>query len=47
MDSRSGNTPELNAQGIYVVIVRVRMLATADDIVLQAEVGPTVTVTAA
>jgi len=47
VDSKSGNTPELNAQGIYVVIVRVRMLATADDIVLQAEVGPTVNVTAA
>jgi len=44
VDSKSGNTPELNAQGIYVVIVRVRMLATADDIVLQAEVGPTVTI---
>jgi len=44
VDSRSGNTPELNAAGIYVVIVRVRMLATADDIVLQAEVGPTVTI---
>jgi len=47
VDSQSGNTPELNAQGIYVVVVRVRMLATADDIVLQAEVGPTVTITAA
>lgn len=47
VDSKSGNTPELNAAGIYVVIVRVRMLATADDIVLQAEVGPTVNVTAA
>lgn len=47
VDSKSGNTPELNAQGIYVVVVKVRMLATADDIVLQAEVGPTVTVTAA
>jgi hypothetical protein len=47
IDSKSGNTPQLNAQGIYVVIVKVRMLATADDIVLQAEVGPTVTVTAA
>jgi len=44
VDSKSGNTPELNAQGIYVVVVRVRMLATADDIVLQAEVGPTVTI---
>jgi len=47
VDSKSGNTPELNAQGIYVVVVRVRMLATADDIVLQAEVGPTVTISVA
>lgn len=44
IDTKSGNTPTLNAQGIYVVIVRVRMLATADDIVLQAEVGPTVNI---
>ena len=47
MDSKSGNTPALNAQGIYVVIVKVRMLGTADDIVIQSEVGPTVVVTAA
>ena len=46
VDTKSGNTPQLNAQGIYVVIVKVRMLATADNIVLQAEVGPTVTVSA-
>lgn len=47
VDSKSGNTPELNAAGIYVVIVKVRMLGMSDSIVLQAEVGPTVTVTAA
>lgn len=47
VDSKSGNTPQLNAQGIYVVIVKVRMLGTADDIVIQSEVGPTVNVTAA
>ena len=47
VDSKSGNTPELNAAGIYVVIVKVRMLGMSDTIVLQAEVGPTVTVTAA
>jgi len=47
VDSKSGNTFEFNVAGIYVVIVRVRMLATADDIVLQAEVGPTVNITAA
>ena len=47
VDSKSGNTPELNAAGIYVVVVKVRMLGMSDAIVLQAEVGPTVTVTAA
>ena len=46
VDSKSGNTPELNAAGIYVVIVRVRMLGTMDDIVIQSEIGPTVNVTA-
>lgn len=45
VDSKSGNTPELNAAGIYVVIVRVRMLGTMDDIVIQSEIGPTVNVT--
>jgi len=39
IDDRSGNTPELEAQGIYVIIVRVRTLATADFIVLQAQIG--------
>lgn len=47
VDSRSGNTPALYAAGIHVVIVRVKMLATADVIVLQAEVGPSVNITAA
>lgn len=45
VDSVSGNTPELTAQGIHVVIVKVKMLATADNIVLQAEVGQTVNIT--
>ena len=44
VDSRSGNTPQLYAAGIHVVIVRVKMLATADTIVLQAEVGPSVNI---
>lgn len=44
VDSKSGNTPEMTAQGIHVVIARVRMLATSDDIVLQAEVGTTVNI---
>lgn len=45
VDSRSGNTPQLTAAGIHVVIVKVQMLATSDVIVLQAEVGPSVTIT--
>ena len=47
VDAVSGNTPELAAQGIHVVIVRVKMLATADNIVLQAEVGQSVNITTA
>jgi hypothetical protein len=42
IDNKSGNTFQLNAAGIYVVIVRVQMLNTADTIVLQAEIGPNV-----
>lgn len=44
VDDVSGNTKELTAQGIYVVIVRVQMLATGDFIVLQAEIGTTVNI---
>lgn len=47
VDDVSGNTPDLEAKGIFVVIVKVRTLATADFIVLQAEIGENVTVTAA
>lgn len=39
IDDVSGNTPDLEAKGIFVVIVRVRTLATADFIVLQTEIG--------
>jgi hypothetical protein len=39
VDDKSGNTKELEAKGIFVLIVRVRTLATADFIVLQAEIG--------
>ena len=39
VDDKSGNTPELEARGIFVVIGRVRTLATADFIVFQTEVG--------
>ena len=45
VDDKSGNTPDLEAKGIYVVIVKVRTLATADFIVLQAEIGEGVKVT--
>lgn len=39
VDPKSGNTPDLEAAGIFVIIVKVRTLATADFIVLQFEVG--------
>lgn len=40
VDIQSGNTPALLAQGVFVIIVRVQMLATADFIVLQVSVSP-------
>lgn len=45
VDGKSGNTPESEAKGIYVVIVRVRTLASADFIVVQVESGEGVIVT--
>lgn len=39
VDDKSGNTPDLEAQGIFVLIIRVRTLASADFIVLQTEIG--------
>ena len=39
LDPISGNTQELEDAGIYVVIHKCEMLATADDIVLQSQVG--------
>jgi hypothetical protein len=45
VDGTNGNTPELEAQGIYVVIVKVRTLATADFIVLNAQIGEGVEIT--
>lgn len=47
IDDVSGNTPDGLARGVFVIIVRVRMLPTADFIVLQAEVGQGVKITAA
>jgi hypothetical protein len=47
LDDESGNTPDLEAKGIWVLIGKVRTLATADFIVLQIEAGEGVKVTAA
>jgi hypothetical protein len=47
VDDISGNTAELEAQGIFVIIVRCQMLATQDEIVLQTQVGPGVVTTQA
>lgn len=47
VDGISGNTAQLEAKGIYVVIVRCRTLATADEIVIQAEIGEGVVLTTA
>lgn len=44
VDDKSGNTPTLTAQGIFVIIVRVRLTPTADFIVLQTEIGEGVTI---
>ncbi len=44
IDDVSGNTPALEAQGIFVIIGRVRTLATADFIVFQTEIGEGVTI---
>jgi len=47
IDDISGNTPDLEARGVYVVITKVRTLATNDFFVLQTEVGEGVNVTVA
>lgn len=39
LDIKSGNTPALEASGIFVIIVNTKMLATADFIVAQCAVG--------
>lgn len=39
VDDKSGNTSELNAAGIYVVIVGIQMTPTADFIVYQFNIG--------
>jgi len=45
VDDVSGNTPDLEAKGIFVVISKVRTLATGDFLVVQTEVGEGVEVT--
>jgi len=44
LDDKSGNTPELEAKGIFVIIARVRTLVTSDFIVVQAQIGEGVNV---
>ena len=46
IDDVSGNTPNLEAAGIFVIIMKVRTLPTGDFFVLQAEIGEGVTITA-
>jgi hypothetical protein len=45
LDSKSGNTPALIAQGIITYILKCQTLASMDFIVLQAQVGETVVIT--
>ncbi len=45
VDGVSGNTDAQLAKGIYVIIVSVRLLATADFITIQAEIGQGVVIT--
>jgi hypothetical protein len=39
LDPKGGNTPAAEAKGIFVLVIRVRTLASADFITLQFEVG--------
>jgi hypothetical protein len=45
VDGTSGNTPEQEAAGIYVVAVNVRLLSEIDNLVLLTNISETVTVT--
>jgi hypothetical protein len=45
VDEKSGNTPESEAAGIFVIISRVRTIPSGDFIVIQTEVGNNVVVT--
>lgn len=46
IDGESGNTEDLQALGIRVIIINVRLLDTLDFIVLQTTIGETVTIEA-
>lgn len=46
IDDKSGNTPAMEAQGIFVIISKVRTTPTADFIVVQHEIGEGVNTTA-
>lgn len=45
VDAVSGNTPEMQALGIFVIITKVRTTPTADFIVFQSQVGNNVVIT--
>lgn len=44
IDAKSGNTPQLEAQNIFIEIIRVQMVPLGNTIVLQVAVGPGVNV---
>lgn len=44
VDPTSGNTDALEAQGVYVIVAKVRTLASADDIVFNTQIGESVVV---
>jgi hypothetical protein len=44
IDARSGNTPELLAQGLFRIILKVRTLASLDSIVVESTIGESVVV---
>jgi hypothetical protein len=45
VDAVSGNTPDMEALGIFVLIVRVRTLSSLQAITIQTEIGEGVTIT--
>ena len=45
IDDKSGNTPDLAAQGIFVILVKVQMLPLTNFILLEAQIGVNVQIT--